>query len=84
MKSIYGFLALAFFLIGVAYLPFGVWVGKGTDSQLWVGYVIFVLSVGIPWGLGFWFFRLAMKRPAEPQAEEHPLPDHLGSGDASA
>lgn len=84
MKRIYGFLALAFFLLGAAYLPFGVWVGKGTGSQLWVGYVIFTLSVGIPWGLGFWFFRLAMKRPAEPQPDEYPLPEHLGSGDEPA
>lgn len=84
MKRIYGFLALAFFLIGAAYLPFGVWVGKGTGSQLWVGYVIFTLSVGIPWGLGFWLFRLAMKRPAEPQTEEDPLSEHLGPGDGPA
>lgn len=84
MKRIYGFLALAFFLIGAAYLPFGVWVGKGTGSQLWVGYVIFTLSVGIPWGLGFWFFRLAMNRRAEPQTEEDPFSEHVESGDGPA
>lgn len=84
MKSIYGFLALALFLIGAAYLPFGVWVDRGTSSQLWIGYVIFALSVGIPWGLGFWFFRLAMNRPAEPQTEEDPLSEHLESGDGPA
>lgn len=84
MKRIYWFLSLAFFLIGAMYLPFGVWVGEASGSQLWIGYVIFTLSVGIPWGLGFWFFRLALKRPAEPQTEEHSLLGHPGSGDAPA
>jgi len=73
MRVVYGFLAAAFFVIGAAYLPFGVWAGEGSGSQLWVGYVLFILSVGIPWGLAFWFFRLAMKRPVEPQIDHDPL-----------
>lgn len=84
MKIIYGFLALAFFFIGAAYLPFWVWVDKGTGSELWFGYVIFTLSVGVPWGLGFWFFRLAMKRPAEPQSEENALQEHSESRDETS
>jgi FtsH-binding integral membrane protein len=84
MKSIYGFLALAFFFFGAAYLSFWVWVDKGTGSQLWFGYVIFALSVGIPWGLGFWFFRLAMKKSREPQTEENRSPVQPRSGDRPA
>lgn len=53
-------LAAAFFLVGVCILPFGIWVGDGPNPIL--GWVIFLLSVGIPWTIGVWLARIGIQK----------------------
>ena len=74
MKRIYGFLSLAFFLIGAVYLPFLSGIGNQSGAQLFVGLAILLPAILIPWGIGFWFFNLAMKRPAELPSGENDSP----------
>ncbi|MEY5145763.1 MAG: hypothetical protein RL224_77 [Actinomycetota bacterium] len=80
MKRIYGFLALAFFLIGAVPLPFLSGIGNQSGSQLFVGLAIVLPGILIPWGIGFWFFNLAMKRAEEPPTEEEDSLEKGGVG----
>lgn len=68
-KVIYGFLAAVFFLIGFAYLPFLVWLGNGMGTKPWLGDLIILFSVVVPWGIGSWFLNLALRSP---KVEENP------------
>jgi hypothetical protein len=62
IKRIYGFLALTFFLVGFAFLPFLAGIGnENMGSQPLLGLAIVLLSVLIPWAIGFWFFKLAWR-----------------------
>ncbi len=70
MKRIYGLLAIAFFLIGSAFLPWLSGTGNQVGSQLFVGLAIVLPSILIPWGMAFWFFNLAMKSAEESPTEE--------------
>jgi hypothetical protein len=62
IKRIFGFLALTFFLVGFAFLPFLAVVGnENMGSQPLLGYAIVLPSVLIPWAIGFWFFKRALR-----------------------
>ncbi|MEN9961839.1 MAG: hypothetical protein RIS66_252 [Actinomycetota bacterium] len=60
-KVIFGSLAIVFFAIGLAYLPFFVWIGDGQGSNPLLGLLIGIASVLIPWAISYWFARLALK-----------------------
>ena len=63
-KRIFGFLALTFFLVGFAFLPFLAGIGSdNSGSQPFLGLAIVLLSVLFPWSIGFWFFKLALRTP---------------------
>ena len=62
IKRIFGFLALTFFLVGFAFLPFLAVVGnENMGSQPLLGFAIVLPSVLIPWAIGFWLFKLALR-----------------------
>lgn len=60
MRFIFGFLALACFITGLAFLPFGTWAGNNNGSNPTIGWAIYLSSALIPWALGFWFARMAI------------------------
>jgi hypothetical protein len=49
-------LAVLFFLIGLMFLPFGVWLDDGPNPIL--NWILFILSVGTPWTIGYWLARI--------------------------
>jgi hypothetical protein len=62
-KVIFGSLAIVFFAIGLAYLPFFVWIDDGQGSNPLLGLLIGIASVSIPWAISYWFARLALRKP---------------------
>ena len=58
--------AVLFLLIGVMFLPFGVWLDEGPNPIS--NWIIFILSVGIPWTIGYWLARVGF-RPTGPVRE---------------
>lgn len=54
-------LAAVFFLMGGMFLPFGVWLGDGPNPIF--GWAIFILSVGIPWTIGYLLLGIGLRRP---------------------
>lgn len=54
-------LAGVFFLIGLMFLPFGVWLDEGPNPI--VNWTIFILSVGIPWAISYWLMRIGFQSP---------------------
>ena len=60
-KVILRVLALICFLAGAAFLPFYVWAVKGQGSNPALGWVIYLSSVLIPWGIGFWLVTIAQR-----------------------
>lgn len=60
-KVIFGFLAIVFFAIGLAYLPFFVWIGEDGGPTTLIGLLISVGSLLIPWAIGLWFAAEALK-----------------------
>ena len=68
-KAIFGFLGLASFLVGAAFVPFIVWTGNGGGSNPLLGSAIAVFSVLIPWAIGFWFIKLALRASEEEETQ---------------
>lgn len=60
-KAILGVLALACFLVGASFLPFYTWAMRGQGSNPALGWVMYLSSVLIPWGVGFWAATLALR-----------------------
>lgn len=60
-KVILGFLAIIFFGIGLAYLPFFVWIGEDGGPTTLIGLLISIGSLLIPWAIGLWFAAEALK-----------------------
>jgi len=60
-KVIFGLLAVLFFAIGMAYLPFLVWIGEDGGPKTLIGLFISIASVLIPWSVGLWFAAEAVK-----------------------
>jgi hypothetical protein len=54
-------LAGLFFLIGLAFLPFGAWASAGQGSNPLLGWGIYLASVLTPWGIAVWLARLSMR-----------------------
>jgi hypothetical protein len=52
-------LAVLFFLIGLMFLPFGVWLDEGPNPIF--SWTIFILSVGTPWAIGYWLARVGFR-----------------------
>ncbi len=53
-------LAVLFFLIGVMFLPFGVWLDDGPNQIL--SWILFILSVGTPWSIAYWLARIGFRK----------------------
>ncbi len=68
-KAIFGFLAIVFFTIGLAYLPFFVWIGEDGGPTTLIGLLISIGSLLIPWAIGLWFAAEALK---ETKSDETP------------
>lgn len=54
-------MAALFFVAGAMFLPFGIWLGDGPNPIF--GWAIFILSVGIPWTIGYLLLRIGLRRP---------------------
>lgn len=52
--------AVLFFLIGVMFLPFGIWLDDGPNPIL--NWILFILSVGTPWAIGYWLARIGFRK----------------------
>ena len=68
-KALFGFLAVVFFGIGFAYLPFFVWIGEDGGPTTLIGLFISIGSLLIPWALAIGFAAEALK---ETKSEETP------------
>jgi hypothetical protein len=69
IKRIFGFLAITFFLVGFAFLPFLAVVGnENMGSRPLLGFAIVLPSVFIPWAIGFWFFKLALRTQSQEES----------------
>jgi hypothetical protein len=52
--------AVLFFLIGVMFLPFAVWLDDGPNQIF--GWILFILSVGTPWSIAYWLARIGFRQ----------------------
>lgn len=61
-KGFFQVAALAFFVLGSLFLPFGVWLGEGSGSIPALAWVIQIGSVLIPWTIGYWLAQIGFRK----------------------